>query len=199
MNKIYWDRDKISIITNQIEAIPHKHWAMQLFLSVEKNLEINVDGQKISCRCMVINHNTLHSFSTGNRLHFTMIIEPATGFARQFNETMKGKKYHVFDNPDIDESQRLLLRLIENGGINEYRDFMMQLYKFLSLKEQTGIPLKSYLQFHQMKSAFGALSDGKNITEASMIAYFDTPSHFAAVTKRMMGMSAGISLKDSVF
>ena len=26
MNKIYWDRDKISIITDQIEAIPHKHW-----------------------------------------------------------------------------------------------------------------------------------------------------------------------------
>lgn len=28
MNNIYWDRDKISIITDQIEAVPHKHWAM---------------------------------------------------------------------------------------------------------------------------------------------------------------------------
>lgn len=245
MNKIYWGKDNISIITNQIEAVPHKHWAMQLFLSVEKNLGINVEGQKISCRCIVINRNTLHSFSTGSRLHFTMIMEPAAGFTQQFDEILNKKKYHVFDNPDIDETQRLLLRLIERGGTNEYSDFMMQLYKFLKLKEQSklyddriqdllyeieqcscdthsiaffadkvalspsrlshlfkeqvGIPLKSYLQFHQMQRAFLALSDGKTITEASMIANFDTPSHFAAVTKKMMGMPASISLKDSVF
>lgn len=245
MNKIYWDRDKISILTNQIEAVPHKHWAMQLFLNVEKNLEINIEGQQISCKCIVINHNTLHSFSTGNRLHFTLIMEPAACFARQFDEILKGKNCHVFDNPEIDKAQSLLLRLIENGGMKEYHDFMIQLYKALGLKEQaklyderiqdllseieqgncdtysiasfadkaalspsrlshlfkeqTGIPLKCYLQFHQMKRAFLALSNGKNITEASMTANFDTPSHFAAVTKRMMGMPAGISLKDSVF
>ncbi len=245
MNKIYWDKDSISIITNQIEAIPHKHWAMQLFLSVEKNLEITVEGQKISCRCIVINRNTLHSFSTGSRLHFTMIIEPAAGFTQQFDEILNGKSYHIFDNPEIDETQNLLLRLIDNDGMKEYRGFMIQLYKFLRLKkqakpyddriqnllyeieqcncdthsiaffadkvalspsrlshlfkEQVGIPLKSYLQFHQMQRAFLALSDGKTITEASMAAHFDTPSHFAAVTKKMMGMPASISLKDSVF
>ena len=47
MNKIYWDRDKISIITDQIESVPHKHWTMQLFLSIEKNLEIGVEDHKI--------------------------------------------------------------------------------------------------------------------------------------------------------
>ena len=66
-------------------------------------------------------------------------------------------------------------------------------------KEQVGIPLKSYIQFHQIQKAFLGLLNGKNITEAAMFAGFDTPSHFAAVTKRMMGMPASISLKDSVF
>ena len=83
MNKIYWDRDKISIITDQIESVPHKHWAMQLFLSIEKNLKIGVEDNKISCRCIVINRDILHSFSTGNKMYFTMIIEPASSLAIQ--------------------------------------------------------------------------------------------------------------------
>lgn len=66
-------------------------------------------------------------------------------------------------------------------------------------KEQIGIPLKSYIQFHQMKQAFLALLHGKSITEAAMATNFDSPSHFAAVAKKMMGMSARTSLKDSVF
>ena len=245
MNKIYWDRDKISIITDQIESVPHKHWAMQLFLSAEKNLEINIEGKKFPCRCIVINRNTLHSFSTGASLHFTMIIEPTSSLAKQLDKRMQGKKYHIFDNQDIEATRRLLLCLSDNSGMSEYREFMIQLYKFLSLKEQSkiydnrimellynieqcncnthsiaffadkvalspsrlshlfkeqvGMPLKGYIQFHQMQRAFLALLNGKNITEAAMVANFDTPSHFATVTKKMMGMPASISVKNSVF
>ena len=245
MNKIYWDRDKISIITDQIESVPHKHWTMQLFLSIEKNLEIGVEDNKISCRCIVINRNILHSFSTGNKMYFTMIIEPASSLAIQLEERMGGMKYCMFDNQDIEYIQNLLFCLIDSDGLREYREFMIQLYKFLGVKEQAkiyddrvkdllyeiercncdthsiasvsdkvalspsrlshlfkeqvGMPLKSYIQFHQMQRAFFALLNGKSITESAMIAGFDTPSHFATVTKKMMGMSASISVKNSVF
>ena len=50
-----------------------------------------------------------------------------------------------------------------------------------------------------MQTAFLALLNGKNITEAAMLAGFDSPSHFATVTKKMMGMPASISVKNSVF
>lgn len=39
MNKIFWDTDTITIVSNQIEADEHKHWAMQVFLSMEKRCE----------------------------------------------------------------------------------------------------------------------------------------------------------------
>ena len=256
MNKIYWDRDKISIITDQIESVPHKHWTMQLFLSIEKNLEIGVEDNKISCRCIVINRDILHSFSTGNNMYFTMIIEPISSLAIQLEERMGGMKYYIFNNQDIEYIQNLLFCLIDSDGLREYREFMIQLYKFLGVKEQAriyddrvkeqaeiyddrvkdllyeiercnwdtysiasfadkvalspsrlshlfkeqvGMPLKSYIQFHQMQRAFLALLNGKSITESAMTAGFDTPSHFATVTKKMMGMSASISVKNSVF
>ena len=245
MNKIYWDRDKISIITDQIESVPHKHWTMQLFLSIEKNLEIGVEDNKISCRCIVINRDILHSFSTNGNMYFTMIIEPASSLATQLVERMGGTKYCMFDNQDIEYIQNLLFCLIDSDGLREYREFMIQLYKFLGVKEQAkiyddrvkdllyeiercncdihsiasfadkvalspsrlshlfkeqmGMPLKSYIQFHQMQTAFLALLNGKNITEAAMLSGFDSPSHFATVTKKMMGMPASISVKNSVF
>lgn len=245
MNKIYWDRDKISMITDQIDAVSHKHWAMQLFLSLEKELEISVGGERVLCKCIVVNRNIPHSFSTGNIVHFSMIIEPTTSIAEQLDEIMERRDYHVFDSTDIVQLQKSLLQFISSDEIKDYHNFITQLYQFCGLKnhskifdnrikellleiescscdthligvfadkvalsqsrlshlfrEQVGIPLKSYIQFHQMQKAFLALLNGNNITEAAMLAGFDTPSHFAAVTKRMMGMPASISLKDSVF
>lgn len=245
MNRIYWDKDKISMITDQIEAVPHKHWAMQLFLSMEKNLDICVSGQWISCQCIVVNRNVNHSFSTDDRLHFSSIIEPTSNIADQLDRIMDGKEYLVIDDQGIVEVQKLASQLACSNELKDYHSFIDQLYCILGLdkqykiyddrikellhyieccdcdihtissfaakvslspsrlshlfRDQVGIPLKSYIQFHQMQKAFLALLNGKSITEAAMLADFDTPSHFAAVTKRMMGMPASISLKNSVF
>lgn len=245
MNKIYWDKDKISIITDQIEAVSHKHCAMQLFLSIQKDLEIYVSGRQINCKCIAVNCNVNHSFSTNNHLYFSWIIEPTSDLAEQLGKRMEGNEYSVFDSSDVTEVQRLASRLIQSNDLNEYHEFIKRLYSFLGIvehikiyddrikellqyieccncdthsissfaakvslspsrlshlfREQVGIPLKSYIQFHQMQKSFLALLSGKSITEAAALAGFDTPSHFAAATKRMMGMPASISLKNSVF
>lgn len=66
-------------------------------------------------------------------------------------------------------------------------------------REQTGVPLKSYIMFHQLGKAFTALLNGKNVTDAAMLAGFDSPSHFAATVKKWMGMPVSQSIKDSEF
>ncbi len=66
-------------------------------------------------------------------------------------------------------------------------------------KEETGTPLKSFIVLNKMFLAFQLLFSGKSITDAAMEAGFDSPSHFAATTKKMMGESPSRSLKDSDF
>lgn len=66
-------------------------------------------------------------------------------------------------------------------------------------REQTGVPLKSYILFHQLEKAFTAILGGANITDAALSAGFDSPSHFAATVKKWMGMSVSASVKDSEF
>lgn len=105
-----------------------------------------------------------------------------------------------------DDRIKDLLHYIENCNCDEHSISSFANMVSLSpsrlshlFREQVGIPLKSYIQLHQMQKAFLALLNGRSITEAAILANFDTPSHFAAVTKRMMGIPASVSLKNSVF
>lgn len=66
-------------------------------------------------------------------------------------------------------------------------------------KESTGIPLSGYILLHKMQKAIYLIFGGKPITEAALTAGFDSPSHFAAVSKRLLGMTARDIRKDSVF
>ena len=57
-------------------------------------------------------------------------------------------------------------------------------------KEQVGLPLSSYLVMIKLKKAYQYIFAGCNVTNAALIAGFDSSSHFAATSKDMIGLSA---------
>lgn len=59
-------------------------------------------------------------------------------------------------------------------------------------KEQTKMTLHSYLAFEKLRKTYGYLSKGMNITDACLLAGFNSPSHCASTCKRMFG----IALRD---
>jgi len=245
MNRIYWDKDSIGIVTDHIDAALHSHPVMQLFLSIEGLLDIEVSGEMLSCRCVVVEKDILHAFNTKGKPHFSLIIPPTTELAEQLCRKMNDLGYLICDRAEMKNIQQQAQCLVQNHSVQGYQAFMKQLLMFLGaeqktpayddritellsfldecscddhaisqfaykvalspsrlshlFKEQTGVPLKSYITLHQMERAFIGLLGGKSVTEAALNAGFDTPSHFAATTKRLMGMSASLSLKDSEF
>ena len=66
-------------------------------------------------------------------------------------------------------------------------------------REQVGITLKDYLILHQLERVFQDILGGRKITDAAMDAGFDSPSHFASTVKRLMGLPARSTIKDSEF
>ncbi|ERI91379.1 transcriptional regulator, AraC family [Clostridiales bacterium oral taxon 876 str. F0540] len=66
-------------------------------------------------------------------------------------------------------------------------------------KEETGIPLKSYIVLHKLQSAYELIFKGENITAAALHAGFDSPSHLAYTNKIMTGMSTTNIIRDSEF
>ncbi len=56
-------------------------------------------------------------------------------------------------------------------------------------KKETGMTLHSFLALEKLKKTSKYINEGMNITEASIAAGFDSPSHCAATCKRMFGIS----------
>lgn len=66
-------------------------------------------------------------------------------------------------------------------------------------KQNTGMSLSGYLVLHKLQKAIYFIFNGMSITDAALISGFDSPSHFAATSKRLLGMSAKNISKNSVF
>ncbi|MCW6078012.1 helix-turn-helix domain-containing protein [Clostridium sporogenes] len=86
------------------------------------------------------------------------------------------------------------LKTIEHSIVD---DLTKQIYlsksRLLHLfREQTGMTLHSYLAFEKLRKTYKYFCEGRNITEACMLAGFDSASHCASTCKRMFG----ISLRD---
>lgn len=64
-------------------------------------------------------------------------------------------------------------------------------------KENAGISLRRYLAFEKMRKGAEYYRKTGNITEASMLAGFDSPSHYAATCKRMFGISFSEFIKST--
>ena len=56
-------------------------------------------------------------------------------------------------------------------------------------KENIGISLSRYLAWEKMRKGYILFRKYGNITDAAVMAGFDSPSHFAATCKRMFGLS----------
>lgn len=249
MNYIIAGNSSFSAITNSINAKPHKHWMLQLFLSCEADLELIIAGHKRHCRCAIIDQNVEHSFKTGSPIHFTMVIDTTSNIGKEFKKLyLNDKSYHLFEaSPTIAKLQKQIKSMAEHPVDEKlYTDFVHLLFASLGLKahhnmkydnriqdvleqldhcdcsdhslqliaanvnlsisrlshlfkQETGIPLKSYIVLHKVKKAYYYYFLGKNITNAALHAGFDSASHFAAASQRLTGMSATNISKNSVF
>ncbi|WP_090916163.1 helix-turn-helix domain-containing protein [Paenibacillus polysaccharolyticus] len=93
---------------------------------------------------------------------------------------------------DCTDSEHSIRNYAEQFGLSSSR--LSHLFK-----ENTGISLSAYLVLHKLQKACYLIFQGTSITEAAMAAGFDTPSHFANTSKRLLGMTAKDIRKDSVF
>ncbi len=245
MNRIYWDIDKISMLTDHLDASAHSHGMIQFFLCLEDEMEIRVGKEKIKCACVLVNKNVRHSFKANNKIHFTCVIEPVSDIGIGLNYILQDKEYCIIDDGKANELKKIAMAMRDTFDKETYTKLITRIYEcfditylnkqfddriltFLKMlehcssddhsieeyanklcistsrlshlfSEQVGITLKNYLTLHQLERAFQDLLAGKRITEAALNAGFDSSSHFAFTVKRMMGLPARSTVKDSEF
>ena len=55
-------------------------------------------------------------------------------------------------------------------------------------KEQTGVPIRRFRQWHRMKAVAALVAAGENLTDAALNAGFSDSAHFSRAFKNMFGM-----------
>ena len=106
----------------------------------------------------------------------------------------------------LDERIRDFLDMLEDCSCTDHsvEHYAAELHLSASrlshlFSEQMGITLKDYLLLHQLERVFEDILSGRKITDAAMDAGFDSPSHFAYTVKKLMGLPARRTIKDSEF
>jgi AraC-like DNA-binding protein len=232
-------------ISNSIEADCHKHWLLQMFLSSQEELHIEVNGQLIHCNAICVNMDTLHTFNSEGVPHFTILIDPTTEIGCVMRSLLMDRPFYIFPQEKYIAMQRTFKNVLEQKSHDNILSFAQSIIfhfaydnakifdervmKVLNLlddrmhedesqkkyfsknvglsesrlahlfKEETGIPLKSYIVLHKLQRAYESIFNGENITTAALNAGFDSSSHLAYTNKMMTGMSASNIIKDSEF
>ena len=139
------------------------------------------------------------------------LARPMTSaFAKEPYMKLMQKLYEVIgagsSEKKLDERITAFLSMLENCSCTDHSvdHFAEELHLSSSrlshlFSEQVGITLKDYLLLHQLERVFQDILSGRKITDAAMDAGFDSPSHFASTVKRLMGLPARSTIKDSEF
>lgn len=246
MNYIIKHGRNFIAISNKIEADRHKHWLIQMFLSSQKEINIEVKGQHVTCSAILVNINIPHTFNTEGKPHFTMLIDPTTKLGRAMKILLMKQSFYIFPHEktvamqqkfqsiliqrchnDIQSFIQTIISQFSYSNLNNFDDRVNKVLNLLDryvhkgefrqinyfskkanlsesrlghlFKEETDIPLKSYIVLRKLQKAYELIFNGENITTAALSAGFDSPSHLAYTNKMMTGMSATSIIKDSEF
>ncbi len=244
---LYGAEHHLLILSDKIDADEHGHTFLQLTISLEDELEIEVEGQVVGCSGILIDSNVVHRLQGTGRPLLLLLMDRTSDMAASFKRYIGERKYAVLPTEtvrtmselvqseylhvkDTDSYIAFLEQLTALMGVertktaitdSRIREFIqlvkdctdsehsVSLYaRKLSLsnsrlshlfKENTGISLSGYMLLHKLQKASYLIFQGLSITDAAMTAGFDSPSHLAATSKRLLGMNAKDIRKDSVF
>ena len=129
MNRIYWDVDKISMLTDHLDASAHSHGMIQFFLCLEGELEIKVGKEKIKSSCVLVNKNVRHSFKANNKIHFTCVIEPVSDIGIGLNDILQDKEYCIIDDGKANELKKIAMAMRDTFDKETYTKLITRIYE----------------------------------------------------------------------
>lgn len=141
-------------------------------------------------------------------MHFSSILsETATDEYQKFMRSFVSKIVIANNSKQIlDERVEKVIKILEQCDyldilINELAQEVNISESRLShlFKKETKIPLKGYILMKKWKKAYKYMFEHGNITMAALEAGFDSPSHFANANKKLTGMTANFTIKNSRF
>lgn len=146
IHTIFWHKDRIGILTNQLDAQIHKHWMQQVFIGIEDKVELTVKEKSIRGRCIVVEKNIPHAFSA-KQLTLSLLIDPASAFASFLSTSLSEEGYWICDTDEMEDLAPEFTNLKQPNSITSYRECIKKLDTCLGFSTKNFIRDERILSF----------------------------------------------------
>ncbi len=230
-NKIYQNEKFIVGISEKFDAKPHKHPVLEIYMALDGNSHVEVNGKNIEGQIIIIGQDAIHCITDTKKKGLVIFIDLLSEYGYSLKENLlRNNDYSVITNNNI---KKIILELTEDFSENtiifntykiikelnnkiikrpfnkiilniieiikkEEQDFTMDTlasklhfsksYIAHIFSEQTGITLKSYLQYKRMEESVRQIIKGKKITEIAYKTGFSSSSHIATSSIKITGL-----------
>lgn len=167
--------------------------AKQLRQTLLRNENSYILPDEIIEKIALLINRDMHSINDTNYFELLSKILTTLGLQDFESNTTDGRISKIIEQlRSCTQSDHSIKQLAESVFLSPSR--LSHLFK-----QYTGVSLNTYIVHHKLQKALFHIFNGTAITDAAMLAGFDSPSHLAATSKRLLGMSAKEIRKDSVF
>ena len=138
---------------------PHKHLASHIIISLEGNMNWQVEGEETTCRGICINSEAVHTGQRSNNDALVFLFTTTSAYGQSLDKVyLKDKKYCVLDEKIVDEVCEKYKELnyererFENNLGNDDTDINKNIY----MNSKSGINLESGINKNRES---GSISD----------------------------------------
>ena len=117
MFSIYEAGNHLLICADYIEPVLHSHSAAHVMISLENEIEVILENEKIKCRGILIPSGMTHTANTGENRVLIFLFDSTTNIAKQIN------KISVLDDELVDGLHEWLVKDEHNKIINGRLDY----------------------------------------------------------------------------
>ena len=142
---IYEAGNHLLVCSDYIEPVLHSHSAAHIMISLENEIEVILEKEKIYCRGILIPSGMMHTANTGENKVLIFLFDSTTNIAKHLNEISLLEDelvdavinaYHIFVNSDKGDSY------YRKVVTNVYKCVNMGLFKDIVMDERVESALK---------------------------------------------------------
>lgn len=192
MNYIIKSGRNYMAIADSIEADCHKHWVLQMFLSSRKEMNIEVNGQRIPCSAIVVNMDTPHTFNAENKPHFTMLIDPTTELGIAARRLLLDQPFYVFTYEEAIAMQQDFQKLLIQNAHDEITSFARSMI--------SRFPLSNLRRFDdRVRTVLDLLDECMHESESHQLKHFSERTYLSeSRLAHLFKAETGIPLKSYI-
>ncbi len=178
MDKIFWSKTHITVLTNGVEANFHSHLMLQIFIKREGEISVKVEDEIITGNYIIVDSNVQHSIDESEKLDCFILIESTSVAAYQLqNKYLKGKKYCTLPSVSI---HNLFLDFIDNPNEKTHKIFTKKLFNILEISfydsnlydERVKKLLKMLSEYSCLEDSLTQISEKFNLSSSRLSHIF---------------------------